>query len=273
MRKNQGYSLFWHLGKLVSFGTYRDSMAIAAFSAYFDASGNKNDHKVLTVAGFVSTVRKWDRFDERWASILKGAEVSAMHMTDFASSAGEFRNWRGQSERRRKFVAALAQCTKRNSNKGFASTLVIPDYNDVNRKYMLSERVGQPYTLCAHACLGGLARWAAGKRLDFREVLIAMESGDQDQGELLRKAREEEFKVVPLSKADAQAFQAGDMAAWKVRTAVHNSLFGSTTGPGDNADILRSLGPINPILQRNGGFDRETLLRYCREKRIARRKP
>jgi hypothetical protein len=39
--------------------------AMIASSAYFDASGTV-DSPVLTVAGFVSSVKKWIRFEQEW---------------------------------------------------------------------------------------------------------------------------------------------------------------------------------------------------------------
>jgi hypothetical protein len=118
------YSFLRHLGKLVFFGDFRDSFPMAMFSSYFDASGKKTG-RVFTVAGFVGRVTKWDRFNNEWSEILSSEQVSAMHMTDFASSEEEFKSWRGQSDRRRQFISR------------FPSTLVVNDYHEVNTEYFL----------------------------------------------------------------------------------------------------------------------------------------
>jgi hypothetical protein len=253
------------------FGKDRDSMPFATFSAYFDASGNKNEHRILTVAGFVSRVKKWDRFGKRWSSILDSYGVRSMHMTDFASSGGEFKDWKGKSELRRAFMEELVKCIKDHTNKGFASSVVIPGYNEVNREYMLSEKIGQPYAVCGMASLGALALWARKKRIDIAQMIIAVEQGDQDQGELIELARKDGMKVIAIPKQDTQAFQAGDIVAWKSRTAIHQALYGPATCPQDLDSIMRSLKPINPIVHRNGGFDKDRLLRYCQRKGIKRR--
>src|SRR5271165_1220952 len=132
------YSFLRHLGKAVFFGDFNDSLSMAMFSAYFDTSGTKRS-AVLTSVGFVSRVKKWDRFSDEWLAILKAYGVSAMHMTDFASSIGEFAEWRGQSERRRKFIAELSACIRRNTNKGFAASVIIADYEAVDKDFMLGE--------------------------------------------------------------------------------------------------------------------------------------
>lgn len=246
-------------------------MPFAIFSAYFDASGSKSEHRILTVAGFVSRARKWDKFDEKWSAILKSFKVGAMHMTDFASSGGEFKDWKGKSELRRDFMDQLVKCIKNYTNKGFASSVVIPDYNEVNREYMLSEKIGQPYTLCAMACLGALALWARKKHINVAEMIIAVEHGDQDQGELVGLAQKDGMTVIPVPKEKAQAFQAGDIVAWKSRTAIQQALYGPARSMEDLDSVMRSLKPINSIVQRNGGFDKERLLQYCKKKGVKKR--
>jgi len=238
-------------------------MPRAVFSAYFDASGTKKEQRVLTVAGFVGRILKWVRFNDEWSAILASENVTAMHMTDFASSQGEYVSWKRQTERRRRFIFLLSECIKRHTNKGFASSVILSDYREVNTKFMLSEGVGTPYTLCARACLGALAQWARKKRVKNDEIIVAFEKGDQDQGELVKMARSDGFKVIPLSKTDAQAFQAGDMVAWKTRIVVQNAIYGPLGTEEDALQILKSLNPIRAIVQRNAGFDKEALLKMC----------
>jgi hypothetical protein len=165
------------------------------------------------VAGFVSRVSKWDRFNAEWPVILSAEHVSFMHMTDFVSSKGEFASWRGQSDRRRKFIADLSDCIKRNTNKAFSSSVLLDDYRVVNAEFMLAERVGQPFTLCMRACLGGLKLWAGKKGVETKKMLVAIERGDDDQGELIRQAERDGFIIASIAKASATAFQAGDVAA------------------------------------------------------------
>jgi hypothetical protein len=266
------YSFLRHLGRAIFFGDFRDSFYMAMFTAYFDASGNKR-MPVLTVAGFVSRVAKWDRFNDEWSAILSGEQVSSMHMTDFVSSKRQFASWRGQSDRRRKFISDLTDCIKRNTNKGFAASLFIDDYNEVNAEFKVSEHFGQPFTLCSRTCLGALKVWADKKKVKPEHLLVFIEQGDDDQGEFQRFAREDGFKVIPLEKKDAQAFQAGDVAGWKSRTVLHNAAFAPVADREEAEKIVRSLDPIRPIIQANQGFDKANLLRLCNKAGIPRRTP
>jgi hypothetical protein len=243
---------------------------VATFSAYFDASGNKR-MSVLTVAGFVSRTSKWGRFDEEWAAILSRENVSAMHMTDFVSSQREFASWRGQTDRRRRFVSDLCQCIKRNTNKGFAKSVILSEYNEVNTEFMLGEVVGQPFTICAYACLGALEKWAVRRGIKKGSMLIAAEQGDEDEGELVRVARSDGFEVALMRKADAAAFQAADLVAWKSRTAIHEGTSMPPESEEDAERIVGSLAPISAIVQDNRGFDADALRRLCACNGIPRR--
>jgi hypothetical protein len=61
-----------------------ESSAIAMFTAYFDASGTSKA-TVITMAGFVSRVNKWERLEDEWPQPLPSG-ITSFHMTDFVSS-------------------------------------------------------------------------------------------------------------------------------------------------------------------------------------------
>jgi hypothetical protein len=148
---------------------YSDEAQISmftAYTAYFDASGHPDDRgrKIITVAGFVSTVKKWSRFDADWNQVLKSEGVSAFHMTDFASSGGEFSGWKKQTERRKSFTAKLGVAMDACVNKGFRASVSLPAYKDINAFFLLSERIGRPFTICAIQALYQAKLWAKRNR-------------------------------------------------------------------------------------------------------------
>lgn len=152
------YSFIRHFVRAIHQSPQRDAQ-VAMYSAYFDASGTKRT-PVLTLGGFVSTVNKWERFEKEWARILKANGVSFFHMTEFASSKGEFADWKGDSERRKKFIDELIGCINLNTNKGFAASVVIADYDRVNSKHTLTESIGHPLAICGGVCIGAMRKWA-----------------------------------------------------------------------------------------------------------------
>lgn len=146
--------LLQHLARALKNHTW-----IAMFKAYFDTSG-KADSKVMAMAGFVARVSKWDRFETEWPKLLPEG-IPFFHMTDFVSRRKGWESWMGRSEDRAKLVAALVDCIKRNTNKGFGISLQLSEYDAIDGKYALTESAGGPYPLVGLACLAELRKWAS----------------------------------------------------------------------------------------------------------------
>lgn len=188
-------------------------------SGYFDASGHPDQHKVMTVGGFVSRADKWKRFDRSWGAILAEQGISAFHMTDYVSSQGEFAKFKGKSALRKEFQTKLSDCIATNINKAIRFTLILPDYNLVNQKFRLRESAGSPYSLCAFMCLQEAVQWARRKKAE-KNFICYFEDGDKDKGEFKRRGE----KTLPppglqfLGKDKIRPFEAADFMAWKAKS-------------------------------------------------------
>jgi hypothetical protein len=242
-----------------------------AYSAYFDASGHPDQQNVFTVAGFVSTVKKWTRFDKEWKAILKSEGIETFHMTDFVSSKGEFAvGWKGETDRRRTLIARLAKCLQNNVNKSFRATLVMPDYVAVNGVYKLEEFLGRPYTLCSMLCVYTLRKWAKKKKA-VNKLLYYFEDGDKDKGnfEQMHKAA---YKINPkfLDKTEAIAFQAADFAGWKIRSSIEGAIKNNHTLE-KSVRLLQSVEMLLTIPKDAGVLNREALMKYCAGYKITKR--
>src|SRR5260370_30688958 len=123
------------------------------FTAYFDAAGKAHRPGVISIAGFVSDAKKWTQFEIEWGKILARESIALFHMTDFVSSQGEFTEWKGQPDRRKKFIAGLLACAKRYTNKAFGGAIVLRDYKRGNQLDQLREYAWSPYPLCGHYCV------------------------------------------------------------------------------------------------------------------------
>src|ERR1035441_1359120 len=110
----------------------------AVFDAYFDASGDRNK-SVLTMAGFVSRKKKWERFEDTWKALLPPT-VNMFHMTDFVNSRKGWESWKGpeHSQRRAVLIDNLAECIKSATNKGFAQSVRISHYEECDKEYKLA---------------------------------------------------------------------------------------------------------------------------------------
>lgn len=262
VRKSQ-YNIIEHLARAVLFSSYHENALMAMFSAYFDASGHPDQQSVITVAGFVSSVKKWTRFDSEWNAILKSEGVEYFRMSEFASNQGQFSHgWRRATDRRREFITRLAMCLRRNVNKSFRATLIMPDYVQVNQRFLLEEGLGRPYTLCAMLCSFNLRKWAKAKHAE-RKLLYFFEDGDKDKGDFEYHHKEtygEKPLFLPASKA--VAFQAADFAGWKTRANVQQALK-------DDHDLekgirlMQSVAMLSKIPHAAGVIDWKGLSAHC----------
>src|SRR5437868_2907029 len=84
------YSAFNHLRR--SLFSKRDDIYIM-LTAYFDDSGTDPGNKVAVVAGYVSNVVMWEKFETAWRNLLQRHEITSLRRTDLETFNGEFKSW------------------------------------------------------------------------------------------------------------------------------------------------------------------------------------
>lgn len=87
--------------------------------AYFDASGTRETDAVF-VAGLVSSMEQWLKFEEEWTAWLTQFGVPYFHMKEFTQSRGPFSEWQGDEKRRREFLSRLCGILSRRVRKSFS---------------------------------------------------------------------------------------------------------------------------------------------------------
>lgn len=265
------YSYVEHVTKSLLLSRWSGRSEVAMFTAYFDAAGTSRA-RVMSLAGFVSDVKKWKRFEISWQAILDREGIKCFHMTDFVSSKGEFVGWKGatHSYRRKKFIADLVECAKRNTNKAFGGSLVMDDYVAVNKKYLLCEHSGHPYSLIAHYCIGLARNWQ--KRRSVKDLVFMLEYGDQHQGDLMRLCRPD--GIVPLfpTKQDAIPLQSADLLAWRTNYGFESAISPSKLTPEIAEKVKESFGEVWARIPHAAFLaDKAWLERLCVDRRIPRR--
>lgn len=247
---------------------------MAIFSSYFDASGHPDQSDVLTVAGYAAAVDSWIRFEREWQEILRLEGISVFHMTDFASSQGEFASWRGREpekiEKRRKLVEALTFCLQKHCAKFFRISIFLPDYEKVNLKFQLSETIGRPYAACCSQITFSLREWA--KDLGALDTLLYFfEDGDKDKGDF-EKSHKATYGKNPrfLDKSEAIAFQAADFNAWKMRTILQECNKPTHTIEKGH-DLLRSMSLLEGVRKEAGVFNEFSLYTFCQRAGVPKR--
>jgi hypothetical protein len=167
------------------------------------------------VAGFVAPNDQWAEFERNWNDCLKDFGVSALHMREFAHSRGEFSSWKGDEDKRRRFLGRLINIIQTRVWHSFASAVIMDDYRKVDSKYCLSE-FSRPFALAACTCLTKLNHWCKRWITPEDEIAIVFEDGDEDKGALI-EAIKKHFTITPtfLSKGKSVAFQAADLLAYE----------------------------------------------------------
>lgn len=71
-------------------------------SAFYDESGtDRSKASALTVAGYVSTVEKWNNFEIEWLKLRDDEGYEYFHMTDLENLKGQFSREKGWNEARK----------------------------------------------------------------------------------------------------------------------------------------------------------------------------
>jgi len=252
---------------------------VLLYAAYFDASGKPKGYPVLTVAGAVSPVKKWIRFEAEWKSILESEGVTEFHATDFAASQGEYLGWHDKS-RRSKFLKRLIATISKNVNKMFAASIELAAWKAADSEYCLSERFHSPYALAGFTVIDESLKWAKRKRI--KPPAFIFEEGDDGWDGLLKLCAWDNIEPIRLPKKKAIPCQVGDMLAWKNRITATNSLkriraMQNTGYDEDSAARMQGdLNSLNALKVKPGLFTLfapETLKRLCTLNRIPRREP
>jgi hypothetical protein len=276
------HSTLEHIAMSVQLGSYSPNNIVTLCSAYLDASGKlQRGNAAMTVAGFAAPVKKWIRFEREWQAALDAEGVNIFHATDFASCQGEFNAWRGQTVRRGKFVSALINIIKKNTNKLLSIGVEIDAWNDVNQTYELEESFHSPYALAGYAAVLLASKWAHRKGYKY-PVEAFFEDGDEDQRGLKALCkRHHGMEVIFQSKAKVIPFQAADMIAWKQMNAMRN-LLRLESEMQANPDVqtfesmLREWDSMRKAAPNSGEFmvfGKARLVQNCVENGIPKRRP
>jgi hypothetical protein len=192
--------------------------ATNCFSAFFDASGVEHEGKVLVVGGFVASFEQWMKFEREWDLALKEAGILGyFRMAEFAHSTGQFSEWKGKEEKRRRFIEKLTTIIRIRARRSIGLALLLDDYNIVNKNYLLSERLGHPFPLAGVTAVNIVGKWAADASVKT-PILVTFEQGDSHSGELIEQMGKHYNRLPNFgTKTQYNPLQAADFAAWELR--------------------------------------------------------
>lgn len=208
------YSLLQHFAMAMFMGKWRESIT-AVFTIYLDESGSPDDTKAVVVAGLLAEAEQWIDFERNWKDALQHFGVSALHMKHYAHSVGDFRDWKGDEEKRRRFLARLINIVTTRVRHTFADAVLMDDYRKVDETYYLKDTF-TPYTIAARTCVAKVRRWATRYSVNEKDIAYLFEDGANDKGDLVRRLKADQISNYGfIPKAASVALQAADLLAYE----------------------------------------------------------
>jgi hypothetical protein len=167
---------------------------MAFVTAYFDESYASPNPSVYAVAGYISTDRRWTKFQKAWMGLLK-QEVHQQwrkvygpdkplffHMTDFDNPHDKvYGGWK--AAKKIWFLKELHKIIKKSYIRSFASGVIVADYEALSDEQKYA--IGSPNMYVSVNCAKLIGEWA--DREDRQHpILYVFEKGPKDYNYLKR---------------------------------------------------------------------------------------
>jgi hypothetical protein len=185
-------------------------------TVYFDASGTERDSSCVVIGGYVSTAEKWILFENEWEAILKEYEIDCFHMREFAPSRGRFEKWKGDDEKRKRFLKSLTKVMCAHILHGFVTTILVREFDQINKEYFFEEHFGPPYVACSMMCVRRVCMWAIKNGYENEDIVFVFEDGDIGKGKLYETMNSVTgMSPIFMKKCSVGALQAADFSSWE----------------------------------------------------------
>jgi hypothetical protein len=248
------------------------------YTLYYDESGSPDDTIAVVVAGFVASDEQWKEFERNWNDTLKQFGVSLFHMREFAHSRGEFARWKdhlkveSQKQERQYFLGQLVGHILLRARRSFAHSVLMRDYREVNKEYLLSDGGITPYALCGRTCVARSSIWAQKYGIPESALQHVFEDGSIGKGDLRERIlRDKGIAPVFKKKSECVPLQAADLLAYE-HLLGDRDIFQKRI---DNFEQLRfPLRKLQSLLYEPldwGTYQRKELEDFCKNAGIPRR--
>lgn len=127
-------------------------------TSYMDESGHAEDVacNYVGIAGLVAPYAEWELFDQHWQDTLNKAGLSEpFHMKDFAHSEGQFKNWKGKEEKRKRLIGRLVEIIRATRATPIGAVVSIDDFSSLTPSQQSSFL--DPYYVAFQTCARGAA--------------------------------------------------------------------------------------------------------------------
>ena len=201
--------------------------------AYLDSSGEDTpQHKVCSIAGFVTTVKKWRKFEKLWKQRLRDFKVPYLHMRQFVHYKPPFdifwdAELRKEKPERVSFLQTLTNIMEETDLRGIMSVVRLADIRRFNQEKGLNIDV---LAFNLYILMGILALAKPNDQIEF--IIDKLTK----PGYTIEKAREYADTDINLNKCtdrikvniigkdlsfkEIVPIQAADFLAWEIRKLI-----------------------------------------------------
>ncbi len=171
------------------------------FAVYMDASGKTEDitkpgDPVLSLAGYVAPVERWEECGVAWRKMLCDYCLSRAHQTDFAQNWGEYIGWNKDEAKRRGYVTRCTEMINDTVQAGFVTAVLLKDWQRVANRGVDSETDAvldndaayepvSAFKFVAVETIKQIAIWAHENKLTER-IAYLFEPGDGRNAEIVQ---------------------------------------------------------------------------------------
>jgi hypothetical protein len=249
--------------------------ASVSYTAYFDASGKKQDPLVMYVSGFISTAQKWERFEKRWLALLDGYDIkSPFHTTDYVrGKKGSYSQFDNNDRRRDAFEKKATSIIADAVLQPFSFGMVLSGHRWMVENYELPFGCDEPYSFCALQSLYAVFRWVSKAKNPWDKFSFVYSDGDDDRG-LFSNAAKKDVGIRPDFRpyGELVPFQAADILAWRHARLMKDVVKVASGGERPRREFFPEIFKKIPHGQSCGYYDGELLAAYCAKKGYPKKK-
>ncbi len=196
------------------------------FKVYVDDSGDAPDpqHSVVSVAGYVSDVEHWSRFESQWLDVLQDHNVPYLHMKEWWDREGIYKEIKKDKDREANFFASLVRVIEENTTYCVSASIKLDDLRRFNAEAYLNL---DTYSFALYACMIELRVGYPDEDIEividkitkpYKRIGMAKRYAEMDTYADLKPST---ISILPLEKEDSfktiLPIQAADFMAWELR--------------------------------------------------------
>ena len=192
------------------------------FVCYLDDSGKDPYNDIETLAGYITTKRKWEIFEKDVKPVFKEFEVDILHAKKLNDRDGKYRTW--DWNKRKRFVSRLCTTFQPHDVFGLSFSVLKETYR-ARKAESLAEGVGKVshYAFCFCVIVDALLKPPL---IDFGPVSFIVEDGHKSNPEVrdlferMKKGHQFGSQLGTISfptKESSRAIQMADLFAYYSR--------------------------------------------------------